>query len=57
MKKNFDSFLFTLFFITYILLVIIAFYKNNNNYDVNNDGKVNAQDYTEIKNYIMNKEN
>lgn len=29
----------------------------HNDYDVNNDGKVNAQDYTEIKNYIMNKEN
>ena len=25
-------------------------------YDVNNDGKVNAQDYVAIKNYIMNKD-
>ena len=55
MKKYLDNILITIFVITYILLVIYVI-KDNNNYDVNRDGKVNAQDYTEIKNYIMNRE-
>lgn len=54
-KIDFEIVLFIMFLISYMLFMIVIFTRNN--YDVNNDGKVNAQDYTEIKNYIMNKEN
>lgn len=37
-----------------IVSLLIKF--NEDRYDVNRDGIVNAQDYTEIKNYIMNRE-
>ena len=46
-------------FIGTALIISIMFNVLNlkhNDYDVNRDEKVNAQDYTEIKNYIMNRE-
>ena len=39
----------TICFIT----IAININKKTNGYDVNHDGKVNAQDYVLIKNYIM----
>lgn len=50
----------TTIFITVIsILLFIIIYGINrlmyHKYDVNQDGKVNAQDYVEIKNYIMEK--
>jgi len=38
-----------------LLITLICNDFKDNKYDVNNDGKVNAQDYVEIKNYIMEK--
>jgi hypothetical protein len=52
----------TTIFVIYIismLILFIYFWINPickyRKYDVNNDGKVNSQDYVEIKNYIMEK--
>jgi hypothetical protein len=56
--KEFEIFIITITSIIIgiaILLVILSGHCFNK-YDVNNDGKVNAQDYVEIKNYIMEKE-
>lgn len=67
MKKYLDNIysvihvmlIYAIVFIGTALIISIMFNVLNlkhNDYDVNRDGKVNAQDYTEIKIYIMNRE-
>lgn len=51
----FDLFLIIVVICMTLMNVVEKIIPDYPQYDVNQDGIVNAQDYVEIKNYIMNK--
>ena len=56
MKKENKILYLILGFILIIFMIFVIKVSFKNNYDVNNDGKVNSKDLLDLRNYLIEKE-